>query len=104
MFPSWNHSRTLRTAVVAASGKPEAVAGSGTADPASSAFRKGEDPGEPGSQTAPIKGIKPTTGHERCDLYASADFGAGSGLVPFTRCSDAMPGGLVDADWANYPA
>ncbi len=58
MFPSWNHSRTLRTAVVAASGKPEAVAGSGTADPAGSAFRKGEDPGEPGSQTDPHKGDK----------------------------------------------
>jgi len=52
MFPSWNHSRTLRTAVVAGHrgqiGMPPGHDGlirTGTADLTGSAVQKGEDPG-----------------------------------------------------------
>ena len=56
MFPSWNHSRTLRTAVVADHhgfpGLQPAVVTlirTGTADLIGKAVLKGEDPGEPGN-------------------------------------------------------
>jgi hypothetical protein len=63
MIPSWNHSRTLRTAVVAShrgggrtdSGlpglQPAAVTliRAGTADLIGNAVLKGENPGEPGN-------------------------------------------------------
>ena len=83
MFPSWNHSRTLRTAVVAGhhgydrtdSGlpglQPAAVTliRAGTADLIGSAVLKGENPGEPGNSRVQ-QALNPHPGF---------------GLLPFTR-------------------
>ena len=102
MFPSWNHSRTLRTAVVAShrgdgridSGlpglQPAAVTliGAGTADPIGKAVLKRGRSG----QTRKIR--------DKAGTRSSARFQAPA----FTRYVDAAPGCLVDADRANSPA
>ena len=95
MFPSWNHSRTLRTAVVAShpgSGRTDSglpglqpaevtLIGAGTADPIGTAVLKGET-----GRTRKLKRYGRRLSH------------LGSGLLPFTRYEDAAPGYLVDAD------
>ena len=83
MFPSRNHSRTLRTAVVAShrssgrksSGRPGlqpatvTLIRTGTADLIGSAVLKGENPGEPGNSR----------------VQQALDPHPGFGLLPFTR-------------------